>query len=80
MANITLKGIPPDLHRALKRRAEAHNRSLNKEVIAALRSITGVEGPVPVEKILNQARETRKLFKGATTLRQIQAFKIAGRE
>jgi predicted nucleic acid-binding protein len=33
MAIITLKNIPADLHRDLKKRAEQH-RSLNKEIIA----------------------------------------------
>jgi len=30
MASITLKNIPADLHRELKKRAEEHHRSLNK--------------------------------------------------
>jgi plasmid stability protein len=34
MATITLKNIPADLHRELKKRAEEHHRSLNKEIIA----------------------------------------------
>lgn len=34
MATITLKNIPADLHRKLKKRAEEHHRSLNKEIIA----------------------------------------------
>ena len=34
MATITLKNIPADLHRDLKKRAEEHHRSLNKEIIA----------------------------------------------
>ena len=34
MATITLKNIPADLHRDLKKRAEQHHRSLNKEIIA----------------------------------------------
>ena len=34
MATITLKNIPADLHRQLKKRAEGPHRSLNKEIIA----------------------------------------------
>ena len=30
MATITLKNIPADLHRELKKRAEEHHRSLNQ--------------------------------------------------
>jgi plasmid stability protein len=40
MATITLKNIPPELHRELKNRAIAHHRSLNKEVIATLLAVT----------------------------------------
>ena len=34
MATVTLNNIPADLHRDLKKRAEEHHRSLNKEIIA----------------------------------------------
>ena len=34
MAIITLKNIPADFHRELKKRAEEHHRNLNKEIIA----------------------------------------------
>ena len=34
MTTITLKNIPADLHRELKKRAEEHHRNLNKEMIA----------------------------------------------
>ncbi|MCC5790668.1 MAG: Arc family DNA-binding protein [Opitutales bacterium] len=36
MANILLKNIPPDLHQALRERAQQEHRSLNKEVISLL--------------------------------------------
>jgi plasmid stability protein len=38
MAPITLKNIPAELHRKLKKRAEENHRSLNKEIIATLKS------------------------------------------
>jgi plasmid stability protein len=40
MPTITLKDLPRKLHRALKTRAKAHHRSLNKEVIATLQAAT----------------------------------------
>lgn len=40
MATITLKDIPDELHRKLRKRAEIHGRSLNKEIIASLEQIT----------------------------------------
>jgi plasmid stability protein len=38
MATITLKNIPAELHRKFKKRAEENHRSLNKEIIATLKS------------------------------------------
>jgi plasmid stability protein len=35
---ITLKNVPPEIHRSLKERARRNNRSLNQEVILALES------------------------------------------
>src|SRR5215813_9322965 len=40
MATITLKNIPAELHRELKKRAEEHHRSLNKEILATLKNAT----------------------------------------
>jgi hypothetical protein len=42
MATITLKKVPPELHRELKNRALAHHRSLSKEVIATLQGVTAI--------------------------------------
>jgi plasmid stability protein len=41
MITITIKGIPKETHRELKRRAAANRRSLNNEVIFALESVLG---------------------------------------
>ncbi len=38
MITITIKGIPKETHRKLKKRAAAHRRSLNSEVIYVLES------------------------------------------
>ncbi len=38
MITITIKGIPKETHRELKKRAAAHRRSLNSEVIWVLES------------------------------------------
>jgi len=40
VATITLQNIPAELHRELKKRAEEHHRSLNCEILAALKSAT----------------------------------------
>jgi plasmid stability protein len=36
MLNLTLKNVPPELHRVLKARAESNRRSLNREILALL--------------------------------------------
>ena len=37
MTTITIRNVPSAIHMALERRAEAHGRSLNKEILATLR-------------------------------------------
>jgi hypothetical protein len=44
MATLTLRDVPDDLHDWLKRQAEAHHRSVNKEVIALLETLRGQRG------------------------------------
>ncbi len=39
MPTLSLRNFPEDLHDWLKRQAEAHHRSVNKEVIALLESL-----------------------------------------
>jgi plasmid stability protein len=78
MATITLKGIPPTLHRALKRQAEQHRRSLNQEVLATL------ENKVPkptrdVDALLREIEEFRKSLRFVTTPEEIDAAKREGR-
>jgi hypothetical protein len=52
---------------------------LNREVIATLQSVTAGAAPLAVEKLIAEAREMRSKFKGETSLKEIQAMKIAGR-
>ena len=62
-ATITLKNVPPELHRSLKELAKKHKRSLNQEAIHCLEgalSLAGTErgslrfapAPVSVGRIL----------------------------
>lgn len=52
MATMTLRDVPEDLHAWLKQQAEAHHRSVNKEVIALLETLRGRPEPAlsPEEK------------------------------
>jgi len=59
MISITIKGIPKETHRELKKRAAAHRRSLNSEVIFALESILcGAAGDAGLQR----SQKTTKKF------------------
>lgn len=79
MANLTLKNLPPELHRALKRRAKAHHRSLNREVVATLESLTNQTRPIDTAALIQEAREVRKRFKRQVTPAEIKAWIRDGR-
>ena len=55
MASVLIKNLPDALHQQLKRRAEKHHRSLNKEVIAlieaALTNPQAEDGSEPVASL-----------------------------
>ena len=56
--NITLKEVPDELHSGLRKRAETHGRSLNKEVLTILEAVV-----CPVRRtakdLLSQIEERR---------------------
>jgi plasmid stability protein len=79
VATITLKNLPTRLHRKLKNRAKAHHRSLNKEIIATLKSATGETHPVDVDALIREARAARSQFTREITTAEIDAWKRAGR-
>ena len=63
MITLTLKGIPKDTHRELKKRAAVNRRSLNNEIIFTLETLLGsapqkaVQPPQfrkPVKKIVRR--------------------------
>jgi plasmid stability protein len=58
MITITLKGIPKDVHAALKKRAAVHRRSLNNEVIFTLESSMGL-----VSQEIGRAQKLPKIVK-----------------
>lgn len=55
MSALLIKNMPPPLHERLRRRAAAHHRSMNKEVIAILEremnQPTVTELPPPVKPL-----------------------------
>jgi plasmid stability protein len=78
MASLTLKNIPPDLHKKLKAQAAEHGRSLNREAIAALRVATAGR-PVDVEAFLARIRRLRKGLSVRVDDETIRRFKNEGR-
>jgi len=79
MATITLKNIPAELHRQLKKRAEEHHRSLNKEIIATLKSATDKTHRVDVEALIREARAVRAKFTRQISDAEINTWKRTGR-
>ena len=79
MATITLKNIPAELYRALKKRAEEHHRSLNEEIIATLKSAASETHRVDVEAMTREARAARAKFRRQISDAEINAWKRAGR-
>ncbi len=78
MPTVTLKGLPVDLHRRLKARAERNGRSLNREVIESLEATFRAER-VDAEAFLEAARAFRRGLKRPLTAREIDVLKREGR-
>ena len=79
MATLTIKNIPEQIYRRLKRQAAQHHRSLNQEVIACLERSTG-SVPFDPTAVLAQARELRRQYRGpALTDKRLLELKTAGR-
>ena len=51
MATITLKNIPDDLYQLLERRAQAHRRSVNSELIHCLEMVLKPRRIAPAERL-----------------------------
>jgi plasmid stability protein len=79
MATVTLKKIPAELHRQLKKRAEQNHRSLNKEIIATLTSAASGTHRLDVEAMTREARAARAKFTRQISAAEIDAWKRAGR-
>ena len=79
MATITLKNIPAELHRELKKRAEENHRSLNREILVTLKSATGGSIRLDPTKLEESVRRARSLFRRAIAVRQIDRWKREGR-
>ncbi len=80
MVTLTLKGIPDDLYEKLKEVARANNRSINGEVIFAIKRAVLAQ-PINVEEILERTRRIRELTAHyVVTDEELTRFKKEGRE
>jgi plasmid stability protein len=77
--NLTIKDLPAKLHRRLKVRADANNRSLNWEVIDILgRTLEG--HPMDTEALLAEVAQVRRRIAGpALTDELLRTAKGEGR-
>ncbi|MCC5849559.1 MAG: Arc family DNA-binding protein [Verrucomicrobia bacterium] len=78
MNTITIKNVPPAMHRILKERAKVHGRSLNKEVIATLEGSLHAS-PIDGDAIGRHARAVRESLGVYMTEQDLNEFKEAGR-
>ena len=79
MNTITLKNVPPSVHRALKTRARSHGRSLNREILAVLEGATRAT-PIDAAAIGERARAVRESVAVYLTRKDLTTFKEAGRQ
>ena len=78
MPSLTIKDIPPKLHRALRARAERNRRSLQSEIVSTLEEAVWPK-PTPAGEILDRVRDFRERVRVRTTDAEIRRFKRLGR-
>lgn len=59
MATLTIRNVPEDLHRALKKRAKQNRRSLNQEAIAELTAFSELTTDPKIAEIEARDRMAR---------------------
>ena len=80
MVTLTLKGIPEDLYEKLKEAAKANNRSINGEVLFAIKRSLLMK-PINVEETLERARILREATAHyVVTDEELTKMKNKGRE
>ncbi len=79
MSTITIKDVPPEVHQSLKTRAQAHGRSLNKEIIVMLESL--LHGAViDAKAVAKHAQAVLETMGAYLTQKNLETLKNAGRQ
>jgi plasmid stability protein len=78
VVNLTLKGVPAELHARLKERARRNGRSLNAEVIRCLERGLGTAA-VDAEELRQRVRMVRERAGGYLTDEIVDGGKREGR-
>ena len=79
MPTLTIKGVPPDLHEKLKKRAERHRRSMNNELLTILeRTLTSSR--LSAEEAISQAEALNRDIDASFESTLIEDGKQEGRE
>lgn len=78
MSTITIKDMPPAIHRAFKSRAKAHGRSLNRKILTTLNGVLH-SAPVVAPDVEKHARAVRETIGGYLTQNDLSTLKNAGR-
>jgi plasmid stability protein len=79
MPALTIKGIPDPLYRRLKKRAAAHRRSLNSEIIVCLEHVVAAEAVDPRAALARADEVRQRLRVPRLTDARLRAAKAAGR-
>lgn len=78
MSTITIRDVPPAVHRSLKSRARAHGRSLNREIIVTLESILH-GAAIDAKAVGTHARAVRETMGVYLTQEDLVRLKNTGR-
>lgn len=79
MPNLTIKGLPEDVYRALKQEADHHRRSLNQEVIHRLARSIDAPRVDPDAFLEELARVQERLSTPPLTDRELRCSITEGR-
>ena len=77
--NLTLKNVPPEVHRRLKKQAEGNRRSITGEAIHIIDHATLSEAP-DVRRIIAELEKVNRRQKGPITFKETRAGIEEGRE